>query len=185
MPSAVSLRYARALVDTIAGPGATVAVRDPETVTAQLEAFHSLLQENAELRVLFSTPAIAAAKKRAVLGELAARLELEPLTRNFLNVIVHHDRMNLLGEIAASFRMLLDERLGVTVAEVTAARTLEEGEKEELARALSARTGKQVRMTFSLDPTLIGGLMARIGSTIYDGSVRGQLERLRAGLVAE
>ena len=124
-------------------------------------------------------------KKRAVLGELAARLELEPLTKNFLNVVIHHDRMNLLGEIAASFRMLLDERFGVTVAEVTAARTLEEGEKEELARALSARTGKQVRMTFSLDPTLIGGLLARIGSTIYDGSVRGQLERLRAGLVAE
>ena len=148
MPSAVSLRYARALVDTIAGPGATVSVRDPETVTAQLEAFHALLQENAELRVLFSTPAIAAAKKRAVLGELAARLEVEPLTKNFLNVVIHHDRMNLLGEIAAAFRTLLDERLGRTVAEITTARPLEEGEKEELARALRARTGKQVRMRF-------------------------------------
>jgi F-type H+-transporting ATPase subunit delta len=109
---------------------------------------------------------------------------LDQLTKNFLNVVIQHDRMSLIGEIAAAFRTLLDERTGVAVAEITTARPLDDTEKQELAAALKARTGKQVRMNFALDPALIGGVTARIGSTIYDGSVRGQLARLRDELLA-
>lgn len=185
MPSAVSLRYARALVDALLGQRPGLPATTAEAIPNQLEAFQSLLEENAELRILFSTPAISVAKKRTVLSELASRLGLEPMTRNFLNVVIQHDRMNLLGEIAAAFRSLLDERMGITVAEITTARPLEEEERHELENALRARTGQQVRLSFSLDPGLIGGATARVGSTIYDGSVRGQLERLRAGLMAE
>ena len=184
MPATVSLRYARALVDALTGQRTEVPPAALETIPAQLDAFEVLLRENAELRILFSTPAISTAKKLAVLAELAPRLELEPLTRNFLSVVIRHDRINLLGEIAAAFRTLLDERMGVAVAEIATARPLDEAEKQELAGALAVRTGRQVRMNFSLDPALIGGVTARVGSTIYDGSVRGQLARLREDLRA-
>ena len=184
MPSTVSLRYARALVDVLLGQRPGVPAIPPEVIPNQLDAFDSLLQENAELRILFLTPAISAAKKRAVLAELAPRLELEPLTKNFLNVVIQHGRMNLLVEIAAAFRTLLDERMGIALAEITTARPLDQGEQQEMEGALRARTGQQVRMNFALDPNLIGGVLARVGSTIYDGSVRGQLDRLRAGLMA-
>ncbi|MGH9784744.1 MAG: ATP synthase F1 subunit delta [Terriglobia bacterium] len=184
MPSTVSLRYARALVDAILGQRAGVAASAAESIAAELEAFQALLEENPELRILFATPAISTSKKRVVLAELTPRLGVTPLTRNFLNVVTQHDRMNLLAEIAAAFRTLLDERLGVAVAEITTARPLEETEKQALAGALGARTGLEVRMKYSLDPAVIGGAVARVGSTIYDGSVRGQLERLRAGLLS-
>ena len=185
MPSTVSLRYARALVDALLGQRPGLPPTAAEAIPNQLEAFHSLLEENAELRILFSTPAISAAKKRTVLDALASRLGWEPLTRNFLTVVIQHDRMNLLGEIAAAFRTLLEERLGITVAAITTARPLDEAEKQELESALRVRTGRQVRLSFSLDSGLIGGVTARVGSTIYDGSVRGQLDRLRTGLMAE
>ena len=184
MPSTVSLRYARALVDALMGQRAGVQASDAESIVAELEAVQSLLEENAELRILFATPAISTSKKRAVLAELAPRLGLTPLTRNFLSVVIQHDRMNLLAEIAAAFRTLLDERLGVAVAEIRTARPLEEAEKQSLAGALRARTGREVRMKYALDPAVLGGAVARVGSTIYDGSVRGQLERLRADLLA-
>ena len=92
--------------------------------------------------------------------------------------------MIFLGEITEAFGALLDERLGVALAEITSARALDETEQKQLADALHAKTGKQVRMNFSLDRDLIGGIVARIGSTIYDGSVRGQLERIRGKLTA-
>lgn len=103
MPSAVSFRYARALVDTVAGPGARPADRDPQTIAVQLEEFNALLASNDELRILFSTPAVSAAKKKAILAELAPGLEMDLLTKNFLNVVIAHDRMGLLGEIAEAF----------------------------------------------------------------------------------
>ena len=181
MPSAVSFRYARALADTVGNQAA----RDPQAIASQLEEFHALLSGSGELRILFSTPAVTAEKKKAVLAELAQAMGLEPVTRNFLNVVIDHDRMGLLGEIAEAFEALLNERLGIAVAEVTAARPLEEAEKQELTSALAAKTGKQIRLNFSLDPSLVGGIVARVGSTIYDGSVRGQLRRLRAELVGE
>ena len=185
MPSAVSFRYARALADTVGTPGAGGAAKDPQAIASQLAEFQALLSGSGELRILFSTPAVIADKKKAVLAELAKAMGLEPVTRNFLSVVIDHDRMGLLGEITEAFEALLNERLGIAVAEVTAARPLEEAEKQELTRALAAKTGKQIRLNFSLDAGLIGGVVARVGSTIYDGSVRGHLRRLRAELVGK
>ena len=185
MPSAVSFRYARALVDSVTGPTAAGPTRDPQGVASQLTAFHDLFTANNDLQILFSTPAVTADKKKSILAELAPAIGLESLARNFLNVVIDHDRMQLVGEIVEAFQALLNERLGIAVAEVTTARPLDEAEKRELAGALSARTGKQVRMNFSLDPELLGGIVARIDSTIYDGSVRGNLQRLRADLIGE
>ena len=184
MPSAVSFRYARALVDTVTGLPATAVSRDPRVTAQELRDFQSLLKESSELRTLFATPAIAAAKKKPVLAELAATMGLDPLTRNFLYVVIDHDRMPQLEEITEAFEALLDQRLGIAEAEIRTARPLDENEKQELAQDLRARTGKQVRMNFVLDPGLLGGIVARVGSIIYDGSVRGLLDRLRTELVS-
>jgi F-type H+-transporting ATPase subunit delta len=180
MPSAVSFRYAIALADSLSG-----SATDPQAIASQLKEFDTFLNESHELRIVFSTPAVSPEKKKAILADLAQTTRLDAVTRSFLKVVIDHDRMPLLGEIAEAFEALLNERLGIAVAEVTAARQLDEDEKHELAEALAAKTGKKVRMNFSLDPSLIGGLVARVGSTIYDGSVRGQLGRLRAKLVGE
>lgn len=185
MPSAVSFRYAAALADALAAPGAGKPAGDPERIAAQLEQFRQLFEENSELRIVFSTPAVSAEKKKMVLSKLAAEMGLDPVTANFLNVVMDHERMDLLGEVIEALQAILNERLGIVVADVTTARPLEEVEKQELATALSARTGKQVRMNFALDRDLIGGVVARIGSVIYDGSVRGYLSRLRSELTGE
>jgi F-type H+-transporting ATPase subunit delta len=181
MPSAVSFRYARALVDVVL-PTEGPAPGDPRALTAQLREFAQLMEQNAELQILFSTPAIPMKKKLAVLLELAPKLGLQPVAQNFLSVVLQHERISVLDEIVDAFELLLNERLGIVVAQVTSARSLGEEERKELEKALQERTGKQVRMSFAVDPGLIGGVSAQVGSTIYDGSVRGQLERLRAEL---
>jgi F-type H+-transporting ATPase subunit delta len=185
MPSAVAFRYARALVDVVTAPGAAAPPRDPRAVGSQLAEFEQVLRQNAELQILFATPAIPTAKKIAVLGSLAPMAGLEPLAQRFLSVVLQHERISLLAEITEAYQLALNERLGVVVAQVTSARPLGEAEKQQLSSALRARTGKQVQMTFALDPGLIGGVVAQVGSTIYDGSVRGHLERLRAELASQ
>ena len=183
MPSAVSTRYARALVDAVMDPKGPTP--DPHRIAAQLKDFAQLLRQSAELRVLFATPAVPLPKKRSVLAEIAPLIPLDSLTHNFLGVLLQNERMPLLGDMVEAFEQLVNERLGVVVAEISSARALGDAEKQELDRALRTRTGKQVQMSFSLDPSLIAGVLARVGSTIYDGSVRGQLERLRSELAAQ
>jgi F-type H+-transporting ATPase subunit delta len=185
MPSAVAFRYARALVDVVTAPGAAAPPCDPRAVGSQLAEFEQVLRQNAELQILFATPAIPTAKKIAVLGSLAPMAGLEPLAQRFLSVVLQHERISLLAEITEAYQLALNERLGVVVAQVTSARPLGEAERQQLSSALRARTGKQVQMTFALDPGLIGGVVAQVGSTIYDGSVRGHLERLRAELASQ
>jgi len=185
MPSAVSFRYARALVDVLIPPGASGPVHDPQDITAQLKEFEQVLEQSAELKILFGTPAIAAAKKRAVLAGIAPMIPLGATAHNFLAVVLQNERIALLGDIVEAFNQLVNERMGLVVAEISSAHPLGDAEKQQLDQALRARTGKQVQMSFTLDPTLIGGVLAQVGSTIYDGSVRGQLERLRAELAAQ
>ena len=182
MPNALAFRYARALVDVVTDPSATTSRIDPRAITGQLSQFQELLQQNAELQILCTTPAITYPKKREVLEELASLIELSSVSRNFLNVLLKHQRMPLLGEMMEAYESLLNEQLGMMTAEITSAHALQEPEKQALTQALRARTRQQVQVSYALDPNLIGGLMARVGSTIYDGSVRGQLDRLRAEL---
>jgi F-type H+-transporting ATPase subunit delta len=167
MASAAANRYARALVDVVTAPGAA----NPQAVVA-------------ELRILCATPAIPVAQKSAVIDKLAPLAGLSGVARNFLKVVLDHDRMGDLTEIIEGFEALLNEKLGIAIAEITSARPLDETEKTQLAAALKARTGRQVQVTYSQDPGLIAGVVARIGSTVYDGSVRGQLDRLRSELTS-
>ncbi len=173
MPSAVAFRYARVLAD-LAG---TARVDD---IGAQLDTFASALRESADLRTAMESPAVPPGRKRAVVTRLAEMLPLSDLVRRFLFVVIDHRRTALLPDIREAYEQVTDDRLGVVRADVTSAMPLSEPQRAEVAARLSRLTGKQVRARFGLSPDLIGGIMARVGSTVYDGSVRGQLNSLKA-----
>ncbi|HBY62294.1 MAG TPA: ATP synthase F1 subunit delta [Solibacterales bacterium] len=182
MSTALASRYARALVDIVLDPKNGV---DPHAAAGQLIEFEETLRESHDLRTALESPAVAGSKKRGVVGRIAGQLGMPPLLKNFLYVVIDRRRIAQIGNIRQSYQTILDERMGVVRAEVTTAAPLDEGQQAEAAAQLSRVAGKQVRCEFTVDPTLVGGMTARIGSTIYDGSVRGQLASLRHRLVAE
>jgi F-type H+-transporting ATPase subunit delta len=179
--STIADRYASALVDVATGPSGM----DAAQVTVQLRAFEALLAGSVELRNALGSPAVAPPRKRAVVRQLADRLGLAKIVRNFLMVLTDHRRLVALSQVIDAFEIHLDERLGFLRAELRSARELEERQKAELADGLSRLTGKKVRARFAVEPELIGGVVARVGSTVYDGSVRGQLDTLARRLAAE
>ena len=169
-------RYADALADIALAQHSAPEVRE------QLAAFLDLLRESPELGILLENPAVPRPSKRAVVQTLVERLGAGHIARNFLLVVLDRRRMALLPEIQQSFDAKLDERQGITRADVSTARELGDAERETLRGALERLTGKRVEPLYRVDPALIAGAVVRIGSTIYDGSVRAQLERLRAQL---
>jgi F-type H+-transporting ATPase subunit delta len=179
MTSAAASRYARALVDVVADP--KLAIR-PEDAVAQLRAIEQLLAESEELRIALSTPAIPNSRKRAVMDKLLYELGASRVMRNFVYVIIDHRRVALLPEIREAFETLMDERMGFVRADVSSAAPLDEQQSAALASELSRLGGKTARLRFSVDPALLGGVTARIGSTLYDGSIRGQLQQMRREL---
>ena len=112
-------------------------------------------------------------------------MPLATVIRNFLYVLIDHRRTAMLGEVLEAIQSQLDERLGIAQADVSSARPLSEAEQSQIKSSFAAKTGKKIRGQFTVNPDLIGGVMVRIGSTIYDGSVRGSLDGLRRKLVAE
>lgn len=176
---ALARRYASALVD-VAIEHATA-----QQIKNELAAFVGLLAESADLVSFLASPAVARAGKQAVIEELVARLGTSQMLRNFLFVVVENHRSLLLPQIREAFVGLLNARLGVAEAQVTSVNELNSQEKTDLAGVLERLTGQRVEARYSLDPTLIGGAVVRIGSTIYDGSVREQLNRLRMKLASE
>jgi F-type H+-transporting ATPase subunit delta len=180
--SALAKRYAEALADVVTGAASGLRAED---AVAQLRAFESALQASLELREALSTPAVPNGRKRAVVGRIAGILGVSPVIRNFLFVLVDHRRVTSLTEIVHSFELVVEERLGFARAEVAAALELSAAQRAALNAELERLTGKRIRMRVSTDASLIGGATARIGSTIYDGSVRGQLEQLERRLGAE
>jgi F-type H+-transporting ATPase subunit delta len=169
-------RYADALVDVALSQNAAPEVR------RQLGDFLELLREAPDLRLLLDSPAVSRPSKRAVVESLAVRMGASKTMRNFLMVVLDRRRTALLPEIQAAFDTQLDERMGVSRAAVTSAHALSDVEKAELIAALAHITGKRVDAEYRIDPALIAGAVVRIGSTIYNGSVQAQLERLRAQL---
>jgi F-type H+-transporting ATPase subunit delta len=119
-----------------------------------------------------------------VIGRIAESSGFSRIVRNFLYILIDRRRTDMLGEVAEAFETAIDERLGFVRAKVTSAAPLTERQQAELQQALSQVAGKQVRCDFTVDPSLIGGVVARIGSTVYDGSVRSQLDSLRQRLVS-
>jgi len=178
---AIVTRYASALADVITGPKGM----DPAQASQQLRAFEALLVESAPLRNVLASPAVAPARKRAVVRQLVDRLGAARMVRNFLLVLSDHRRLPALAQVIDSFEIQLDERLGFVRAELRTARELDEGQKTALEEGLTRFTGKKVRARFIVQADLIGGVVARLSSTLYDGSIRGQLNSLAHRLAAE
>ena len=180
MASAAANRYARALVDVVLAPGSAL---KPEDAIEQLRAVVQTIADSDELRTALLTPAIQTSRKRAVMGRLLQRVS--SLIRNFVYVIIDHRRVAIMPEIQEAFELLLDERLGFVRAEVTSAEPLDQRRSSEIESELASLTGKRMRLHFAVDKALLGGVSARIGSKVYDGSVRGQLEQLRRQLTEQ
>ena len=180
MTSAIASRYARPLADIVMEPGSPI---QPPDAIEQLKTIEALVASSSDLRHALSTPAVRPAHKRAVAARLIGDLGISSkIIRNFLFVIIDHRRMALLTEIREAFEAEVDERLGFLRADVASAQPLDDKESAAIENELSRLTGKQIRARFHVDPNLIGGVVARIGSTVYDGSIRGQLDNMRRRL---
>ena len=174
---AVARRYASALADVV------LARNEAREVQAELKIWDEMLQSNPNLGEVFANPTVALDQKRAVLNRLIKLAQPRPTTANFLKVLLQNQRLTELGEINRKFAQVLDERAGVVAATVTTARPIAEAAYKQLRGTLSAMTGKQVRIDFVTDPELIGGVVTRIGSTVYDGSVRNQLQQVKEKMI--
>ncbi|MGH9628657.1 MAG: ATP synthase F1 subunit delta [Bryobacteraceae bacterium] len=181
MAQAVATRYARALVDSVLDPKSQL---EPGQALDELQSLQRMLADSTELRSILLSPAVSGARKRSVVARLAEILPLSRLVRNFMYVLMDRRRIDILDEAAQAFQDILDERLGIVRADVSSAMPLSDSQKSALGEELSRMTGKQVRCEFTRDETLLGGVVARIGSTVYDGSVRTQLDNLRGRLVS-
>jgi F-type H+-transporting ATPase subunit delta len=180
--SAVASRYANALADVVTASGSNL---QPQAAATQLRSFAAAISASPELANALITPAVPAVRKRAVVGRIAERLGLAQVSRNFLYVLVDKRRIGALSQIIQAFEQVVDERLGFARAEVASAAALTDEQRAALNTRLEKLTGKRVRAHYSVDGSLIGGVVARIGSTVYDGSVRGQLATLGRRLAAE
>jgi F-type H+-transporting ATPase subunit delta len=173
--SAIVDRYASALADVVTSATSSVS---PHDALQQLRAFDDLSRESHELRTALESPAVPHSRKRAVIGRFVKLLGLSGIVRNFLFVLSDKRRLSALHEIIDSLDVQLDERLGFIRADISAAAELSQPQLDELTGKLAAISGKKIRMRFHVDPTLIGGVVARMGATVYDGSVRGRFENL-------
>jgi len=176
---AVASRYAAALA------GVVLQQNSADRAKCDLGAFVEAFSSSADLRNCVESPAVGRDVKHKVLEKLAAAMDLAPSVRNFIYLVVEHGRATILPEIQQAFRTELNTRLGIADAEVTSARGLSDGEKQQLTGALEKRTGKKIEAHFREDKSLVGGVVVRVGSTVYDGSVREQLVRLREQLETE
>jgi F-type H+-transporting ATPase subunit delta len=173
-------RYARAFADVV-----TSAKLDTAAIDGQITDFLATWDGSAELRELFANPAVAGTQKVAILDKLNAKMGLQKELRNLIAVLINNDRIGQIHEVAAAYRAELQERMGIRQAEIVTARELGEQERGALVAGVGKLAGSQIQASFKLDESILGGTVVRIGSTVYDGSVRGRLERLREALIAE
>lgn len=174
-----SLQYANALADVALQQNAA----DP--VLKQLADFEAAYAESAELRNFLATPAVTAKEKRAVVDKISTRLGASKIVRNFLFLIIDHRRTLMIPEVAHAFHTVIRERRGVAEATVTSASDMSEAQKKNLTQSLEKKTGKKIEAKFTIDKALLGGVVVRIGDTVYDGSLRYRLNEMRAKLAAE
>lgn len=174
----IARRYSSALADVV------LDTAEIDTVKAELVGWAELFRDNSNLQTVFSNPAITHANKEKVLEELLAKVSPSQTTANFLRVLLQNGRLAHLTEINDRFTAVLDERGGVVSAEITSARDLPDTERAEFVRNLEKITGKKVNINYAVNRDIIGGVVTRIGSTVYDGSVKTKLENLKEQLVA-
>jgi F-type H+-transporting ATPase subunit delta len=169
-------RYGSALADVV------LKTSEADAVKAELAMFEQMVAGSDDLASLFTNPAVTHANKEKVLDELIRRSKPSKTTGNFLRVLLQNGRLGDLVQINDKFESELESRSGLISAQIISARDLPEAERSEFEKTIEKLTGKKVRVEYSIDPELIGGAVTRIGSIVYDGSVRTKLENLREQL---
>jgi F-type H+-transporting ATPase subunit delta len=172
-------RYASAFLDVV-----TSVKLDTAVIDRQLNDFLSTWEGSPELREFFANPAVSATQKVEILDKLNEKLQLQKELRNLLAVLIHNDRIGQVREVAQAYRALLQKQSGISPAEIVTARELNAEERSALVAEIGKLAGERVEASFKLDASVLGGAVVRIGSTVYDGSVRGRLERLKEALIA-
>jgi F-type H+-transporting ATPase subunit delta len=175
--ASVASTYARAFADVVLSSHLNA-----DASIAELRTIASLLAQSPELRRVWENPAIPAEQKRRVLDVIVERDGISKQVRNLVAVLIDHRRVHFFAPIIAQLEKELDARLGFAEAEITSARQLSDAEKREFEIQVGKLTGKKVRARYGQDASLLGGAVVRLGSTIYDGSVKGQLERLKEAI---
>lgn len=178
--AAITSRYARAFADVVLDKKL-----DSAATAQQLRDIVTLSEQNADLRKVWENPAVPAEQKRKLLDAITERLGSSRWVRNFVAVIIDHHRVAALGIIARQFETELNTRMGLAEAAVTSSRELNTSERSEMETQLEKVIGKKVRAQYGIDQQLLGGAVIRVGSTVYDGSVRGQLQKIKEQLSAE
>jgi len=176
--SVAAKRYARALIDALYPDKA-------EEGFYQLQSLASLLTNQPDARRFLQNPAMAGERRNRLLTEIAEALGFDRRVANFFSIVIDRNRLPLLEEIISEYQQLMDDRLGIARAQVTAARALDPSQQRELTSKLEEITGKQIRMDVFIDASLIGGVIAQVGSKVYDGSVRQQLQTFKSRLVGD
>ena len=177
--ASVASTYARAFADVILG-----AHLDADRAIAELRTIATMLAESADLRRVWENPAVPAEQKRHLLDAIAGRDGISKQARNLIAVLIDHRRTHFLEPVIRQLEKELDARLGFAEANITSARVLGEAEKREFETQVGKMTGKKVRAHYGQDASLLGGAVLRIGSTIYDGSVKGQLEKIKEAITS-
>jgi F-type H+-transporting ATPase subunit delta len=176
--SVISLRYAHALASVAAAQKF-----DSAAVLGQLKDFAGTLAGSRELREALMNPAIPSEQKLKVLDAIAKRIGMLPQVRNFVAVVMDHSRLAELNDMVTEFATISDEQAGLAEAEITSAHALNADDRAELELHVARLAGSRVRATYREDKTLLGGAVVRIGSTVYDGSIRAQLRELKQRLI--
>jgi F-type H+-transporting ATPase subunit delta len=175
--AAVLGRYARAYAEV-----AVTYKLNPEKTVAEFQQMADVVNSSRELRNVLQNPAVSREQKLKLLDSIIQHIGATKMLRNFLAVLIDHRRIGSIGDLLEQFKRELDRRMGIADAKVSSVRELSSAEKKSLEQELAEITGKTVRATYSQDASLLGGVMVRVGSTIYDGSVHGRLQRMRAEL---
>ncbi|MGB7820681.1 MAG: ATP synthase F1 subunit delta [Candidatus Sulfotelmatobacter sp.] len=175
--ASVASTYARAFAEVVLSSHL-----DADRSIAELRTIASLLAESSDLRRVWENPAIPAEQKRRVLDAIVGRDGISKQVRNLVAVLIDHRRVHFLDPVIKQLEKELDARLGFAEAEIISVRKLEDVEKREFEAQVEKLTGKKVRARYEQDASLLGGAVVRVGSTIYDGSVKGQLERMKEAI---
>src|ERR1700720_1205091 len=177
--AAVLGRYARAYAEVVVSHKL-----NPEKTVAEFEQMAEIVNSSRELRNVLQNPAVSREQKLKLLDSIIKHIGATKMLRNFLAVLIDHRRIGKISDLLEQFKRELDRRMGIADAKVSSIRELTSAEKKSLEQQLAEITGKTVRATYSQDAGLLGGVMVRVGSTIYDGSVHGRLQRMRQELAS-
>jgi F-type H+-transporting ATPase subunit delta len=177
--ASVASTYARAFADVVLS-----AHLDASRAVGGLREIARLLSENAILKRVWENPAVPAEQKRKVLDAIVQREGIDKPVRNLVAVLIDHRRVPFLPRIIDQLEKELDARLGFAEAQISSVRELGDPEKRVLEAQIAKATGMKVRAQYALDSSLLGGAVVRVGSTIYDGSVKGQLEKIREAITS-